>query len=155
MQPGSSFDRRPHGPNSIIRCDPADEMEDFWQNMHVLMPVKVRQPDARRGYLLKLSSNLSFQVDQPDPPLQERLQQVEWMVVQKAFRVREAGNLVVWRHRVSFCQIQMKTGIQPRILLQNIDRRFKGSAGGDQAGGGHDTVSMRFRNGLIDPARKA
>ena len=29
------------------------------------------------------------------------------------------------------------------------------AAGGDQAGGGHDTVSMRFRNGLIDPARKA
>jgi len=130
-------------------------MEDLWNSMYVLMPVKVRQPDARRGYLLKLCPNLSFQVDQPDSPPQERLQQVEWMMVQKAARVGEAWNLVMWGHGVSLCQIQMKTGIQQRILFQDINRRFEGAAVDDQAGGRHNALSMRFRNGFIDLSRKA
>ena len=154
MQLRSLFDCRAHGPYPVIRCNPADEMEHLWHNMHVLMSVEVRQPDAGRGYLLKLSSNLSFQVDQPDSLPKQCLQQFEWMMVQKAARIGEAWNLVVRRHRVSLCQIQMKTGIELWILLQNIDGGLKGAAVDDQAGGRHNTVSMRFLNGLIDPSCK-
>ena len=122
--------------------------------MHVLMPVEVRHPDTRRRYLLKLSANFGFQIDQPNSPPNQRFQQFEWMMVQKAARVGEAWNSIERSHRASLCQIQVKAGIEPRIPLEDIDGRFKGAAVDDQACCRHNSVSMRLLDGLIDPPRK-
>ena len=119
--------------------------------MHMLVPVDMRDPRTPGQCLLKLRSDFFFQIGEADFSPNYCCDQLEWMMVQKAARVGETWDFFVRAYGAAFSQIEMKPGIEPGIIVQDIDRRFERPAVNHQARRRYDTLSMRLSDSLVDP----